>query len=401
MVRHSTTLLDVPLLVVIVGMPLVFNIELKMLQQQLPSSFIHVLGRSSTTTALAAAVSAAAAMSNNNNSTSPAGALFLAPRPSAILWMASSMACHFGGYEFARSSNLALFTSPTTGFQSPAAFPLAMACVSPLSLVLLWLYGKELHHYGPKIALRKSILGTMAIMSLTAVLMGGINPTTSISISILRQALVGFAFCFQNSYAHLLYTQHWSFMGSIMDPIEGSRWFASIAGLSSVASMITGSLVGPFVHHVGLYGLLIGTVICLGLSLGCSERAYHLAETNGFDPSLERQTTSNNTNNIHDNNNNNNNNNKSHRSNPAQMATKLFQNQPTLKALFMEVLTFQSLCTILNICLVTKVKTDIVNDRNRAAWTGKVILWIHLDTYIYLYIYVNDFLSLFENKHPP
>lgn len=343
-----------------------------MMQLKFSSSLFHQIGQHSTTTALAAA-GAAAVMSSNTTNT--LGTSFLAPRPAAILWMASSMACHFGGYEFARSSSLALFTSPITGFKSPAAFPLAMACVSPLSLLLLWLYGKELHQYGPKIALRKSILGTMAIMSLTAIMMGGIIPTTTT----LRQALVGIAFCFQNSYAHLLYTQHWSFMGSIMDPTEGSKWFASIAGLSSLASMMTGSLVGPFVHHVGLYGLLFATVICLGLSLGCSERAYHLAETHGFDPSLERRTTSNTTNDNQE---------KSKKSNLAQMATKLFQNQPTLKALFMEVVTFQSLCTILNICLVTKLKTDVVNDRNRAAWTGKVFIFTHIYIYIHIIMYL-------------
>jgi hypothetical protein len=52
-----------------------------------------------------------------------AGKLMFSPRASACIYMACAMALHFGGYEFARSGALALFTSSTTGYAHPAAYP--------------------------------------------------------------------------------------------------------------------------------------------------------------------------------------------------------------------------------------------------------------------------------------
>jgi hypothetical protein len=51
------------------------------------------------------------------------GKWMFSPRASACIYMASAMALHFGGYEFARSGALALFTSSTTGYAHPAAYP--------------------------------------------------------------------------------------------------------------------------------------------------------------------------------------------------------------------------------------------------------------------------------------
>ena len=45
----------------------------------------------------------------------------LPPRAMSCIYMAIAMAFHFGGYEFARSGALALFTSSKTGFSHPAA----------------------------------------------------------------------------------------------------------------------------------------------------------------------------------------------------------------------------------------------------------------------------------------
>jgi hypothetical protein len=64
----------------------------------------------------------------------------LPPKAHSVMAMTSAMALHFGGYEFARSANMALFTSTQTGFTGPTAFPLAMACVSPFSVILLMGY---------------------------------------------------------------------------------------------------------------------------------------------------------------------------------------------------------------------------------------------------------------------
>ena len=72
------------------------------------------------------------------------------PKGRSVLCMAIAMSLHYLGYSFARPSTLALFTSASTGYSSPAAFPLAMAFVSPTALLLLMGYGRVLDRFGPK-----------------------------------------------------------------------------------------------------------------------------------------------------------------------------------------------------------------------------------------------------------
>ena len=57
------------------------------------------------------------------------------PEGKAVVLMAIAMAFHYFGYSLARPITVALFTSSATGYAGiPAAFPLAMAFVSPFSL---------------------------------------------------------------------------------------------------------------------------------------------------------------------------------------------------------------------------------------------------------------------------
>ena len=84
----------------------------------------------------------------------------------SALLMSLAMALHFFGYEFARSACLSQFTSGTTGFSSPGAFPLAMVCVSPLSLLLLLGYGTVLERSGPRTALRSTTLFCASVLCL-------------------------------------------------------------------------------------------------------------------------------------------------------------------------------------------------------------------------------------------
>ena len=53
-------------------------------------------------------------------------------------------------------------------------------------------------------------------------------------------------------------------------------------------------------------------------------------------------------------------------------AILLFARVPVLGALFWEVISFQSLSTILNVCFVTKLKDAVTDDSDRAAWMGQV-----------------------------
>jgi ATP/ADP translocase len=314
----------------------------------------------------------------------------LSPRGWACLYMALAMALHFGGYEFARSSALALLTSKENGFGgSAAAFPLAMALVSPFSVILLMLYGNVLDKSGPKVALRQSTLGSILTL-LTAglgLLLVANGPSTTADAVMgsmwWSKLLVGLTFVFQNSYAHLLYAQQWSFLGSVMTPLEGSRWFASVAGLSSLASAFTGTTVEWLVARVGLPGLLLCTTVTLSGSLLLGERAYQLAEEHNFDPADEIQQKKQDKE-------------EKKTQNRVSKAIELFGREPKLKALFAEVLSCQSLSTILNVCFVTSLKATIVDDVARAAWTGKFYAAVNAVSGSFQFIIMPVFLKNME-----
>eukprot|EP00970_Alexandrium_tamarense_P019563 scaffold14215_cov428-Alexandrium_tamarense.AAC.1 len=81
--------------------------------------------------------------------------------------MSLSLAIHLGGYELARAAVMALFTSDGLGFGKSkhetadntnsnnhqegglSALPMAVGCVSPFSVALLWFYAKTLDYGGP------------------------------------------------------------------------------------------------------------------------------------------------------------------------------------------------------------------------------------------------------------
>jgi ATP/ADP translocase len=192
----------------------------------------------------------------------------------------------------------------------------------------------------------------------------------------LSHLVIWISFVFQNSYAHLLYAQQWSFLGSIFTPNQAGKYYSYIAGLSSISSMIAGASVSKLVGHVGLSGLLILAAISLSCTCILEDWAYSLSEKYGFDPSMEMENRSE----------------QKTKANQKQSSTSdddaleqstnnslisqmkegiaLFRRVPTLGAHFFEVLTFQSLSTILNTCLVTRLKDAVTDDAKRASWTG-------------------------------
>ena len=298
--------------------------------------------------------------------------------------MASAMALHFFGYEFARGSNMALFTSNTLGFGSASGsyYPLAMTFVSPAAMALLLVYGKQLDIYGPRKALRNTTCLCIFMLAISGMAISIMQQNTVlaninlISSWKLSQLVIWISFVFQNSYAHLLYAQQWSFLGSIFTPTQAGKYYSYIAGLSSVSSMIAGASVSKLVGHVGLSGLLVLAAISLSCTCILEDWAYSLSEKHGFDPSMETKNRPE----------------QKTKANQKQSSTSdddalqqstnnsliiqmkegiaLFRRVPTLGALFFEVLTFQSLSTILNTCLVTRLKDAVTDDAKRASWTG-------------------------------
>jgi hypothetical protein len=67
----------------------------------------------------------------------------------------------------------------------------------------------------------------------------------------LSQAISSFIFVAENGLVQLLYSQHWSFMGSVQSKEESAVWFPPIAGLGSIASTLAGMLVSPLISLLG------------------------------------------------------------------------------------------------------------------------------------------------------
>lgn len=281
------------------------------------------------------------------------------PRLRSILYMGGAMSLHFGGYEFFRNACLAIFTSSDYGFRSPAAFPLANGLVSPFSLILLGYYSQQLFQRGPRVALRKTtIMSILVVLASSGMLK--VCRTANLPAHV-GQVVIGLTFLFQNSYQYLLYTQHWSFAGSVLTPDEGSRWFPALAGFSSVVCSITSSMVPYILPYSGILGLMALTSITLLGSCILGDIAYSLSETHGFDPAKQLQEQQ-----------------QSKKDKDADnkqgrlgKAVSLFRRVPTLTVLFLEVISFQSLSTILNVAFVRTLKQQIPADVARAGYSGR------------------------------
>ncbi|CAJ1949087.1 unnamed protein product [Cylindrotheca closterium] len=307
--------------------------------------------------------------SDERNSSPLDKILNMNPKAKSCVSMAAAMALHFGGYEFARSGALALFTSSETGFSHPSAYPLAMGLVTPFSLGLLYCYGLVLKSKGPRSALRLTKLISIVILTACITALRAAETMASVPV-IVSKCLVGILFIFQNSYAHLLYSQQWSFLGSVMTPSEGTKWFSAIAGLSSLVCTLTATMVHRLAPVIGIHGLILGTAGGLTLSLLLADYAYATSEEFGFDPKKDMV--------------------KAKKKKPdgttaaaeeeqslLSKTSKLFHRVPTLAYLFGEVISFQSLSTVLQICFVRQLKQQIPGDTARAAFSGRFYAYIN------------------------
>mmetsp|Transcript_17988 Transcript_17988/g.39227 ORF Transcript_17988/g.39227 Transcript_17988/m.39227 type:complete len:571 (-) Transcript_17988:160-1872(-) len=296
-------------------------------------------------------------------------------RGKSVAFMAVAMACHYLGYSFARPITIALFTSKATGYpDSPGAFPFAMAFVSPISLCLLLAYGSILQKRGPRGALERTtlycasaVLGSSAVIEI-AQRTNAVLWKTSIP---LVKLVSGPLFVFRESYVQLLTSQYWSFMASVLTPNESAKWFAPIAGLTSIASVIGGTSVSFLSERLGLSGTLACTGLALLLSMFATGKAYSIAEKNGFCPKPRSKKVDV----------------KKERGRKGEeyeegsllsKARNLFKRVPVLKALFWEIIASQSLATLLNVCFVASVGATIPDDTIRAGWVGKFYALINV-----------------------
>lgn len=179
---------------------------------------------------------------------------------SSLFWMCSASAMHMLGYEWSRSAVLSLMTSDALGFERASAVSYGMGCVSPTSVALLWLYKKSLDTRGPEITLRRTSQAFAALLAFGGVAIGVMeeqaakassqgDPAGEAPPSLLVSRLFGgygaprlrtfsrillfFVFVVQNGLVQLLFSQHWSFLGSVMGYSNSKASAASAAARSS------------------------------------------------------------------------------------------------------------------------------------------------------------------------
>lgn len=118
---------------------------------------------------------------------------------------------------------------------------------------------------------------------------------------------------------------------------------------------------------VGIQGLILGTAGSLTLSLLLADYAYQIGEEFDFDPRDMKKKQKGGDD-------------RSKEDEEASLLTKtsqLFQRVPILAALFGEVITFQSLSTVLNICFVRQLKELMPLDTDRAAFSGRFYAYVN------------------------
>lgn len=337
----------------------------------------------------------------------------------------------------ARAAVMALFTSDGLGFGKSkhetadnansnnhqegglSALPMAVGCVSPFSVALLWFYAKTLDYGGPAYALRTHTLicaGTQLVsgwilrlleqfITLSATDSSGEGSATMVlgyalpNVQSMSQPLLFLLFVFQNAYVQLLYAQHWAFISSVLTPSEGTKVFAPIAGLGSIGSTLAAGMVSTLVERVGLIGLLYMAGGAYVMSAVMADLAFGMARRCGCEPKgvmggnkMEVATAKN----------------KAtvskdrpsdvalsetkqskpaspktpcipcyKKSNIFQQAHALFQRVPVLEALFTEVIVSQCLSSLVNYIYLYKLKATITDDSLRAGWSGNFYAWIN------------------------
>lgn len=320
--------------------------------------------------------------------------LLWTPQGQSVLYMAIAMAFHYLGYSLARSITVSLFTSSSTGYTSPAAFPFANAFVSPMALVLLVGYSFVLDRYGPAAALTQSTIACAGIVTAAALAIAS-SVRTGLLVTIgshqipAAKLISGPLFVFREAYVQLLTSQYWSFMASALTPNQSARYFGPIAGLTSLASAVAGYTVSPLVKRIGLTGTLMGTGVMLMCSLVTASIAYRISRQHGFEPtdvhkkSKHRNASSGQ---------------KKEDVGMIQQASRLFRRVPVLKALFLEILASQGLATLLNVCFVTCLGTAIPNDDDRAGWVGKFYSIINVITMLLQFGVLPPLMTVIEPK---
>ena len=335
------------------------------------------------------------------------------PRVMACIYMGISMSLHYSGYEFVRNAALSLFTSDI-GFPQPIAFPLMNGIVSPISILLLYIYTKHLETHGPKLTLHNftkacitfivvssAVLWQCSVWNTGSTISSLSQPMYLLFIQSIQRAIIALMFIFNNCYVFMIASQQWSFVDSIVTPDEGAQWFGILTGICSILCTICAGIIPFILPHIGLIGMYSMTAATLFGTLFCGDRAYTIAEQNGFDPSLQQnekkkkkkleqqQQTSKTVDSSTD----------STGTNRVSEAMALFRRVPTLRALLVEGISFQSLGTILSVAMIRALKAEVPDDIARSAYTGRFYACVSGISALLQFIVLPIGMKRLEPKH--
>jgi ATP/ADP translocase len=313
----------------------------------------------------------------------------ISPRAKAVFFMAVAMSMHYLGYSLARPITISLFTSEKSGYGGiAAAFPFAMAFVSPMSLALLLGYGKVLDKFGPRGALIGSTLFCAFVVSGSAVAINLFEKAGTLVGTIPAAKFVsGPLFVFRESYVQLLTSQYWSFMASALTPNQSAKWFGPIAGLTSITSAIAGFFVQDIIKQIGISYSLLGTGVTLLISILAVNMSYNVANENGFSPAGKKHGPTNNKAVV-----------KEAEIGLFRKAMNLFTRVPVLWKLFVELMASQGLATILNVAFVARLGRSIPDDAERAGWMGKFFSTINVITMVLQFGILPPLVAVIEPK---
>ncbi|GKY91913.1 hypothetical protein MPSEU_000162900 [Mayamaea pseudoterrestris] len=328
-------------------------------------------------------------------------------RSLCIIYMTFASSCHYIGYEFARAGTFALFTSPRHGFANGWAVSLATACISPCSMLLLYMYTKLYDAYGPRRTLKITCVAFAAILFIGGIVLSlcieqKAEAVTTLALSqttwstYLTRVSLFSLFTIQNSMVYLLSTQHWSFLGSVVTSPTQTSW---IAGVGSIFSTMGGMIAGRQWFGADLTKLLLAAGGCLLASAWCGDESYRIAENEGL--LTIRQDASSKTKKSDE---------KMHSLSLIQRALALFRRVPVLGRLCLEVFCYQSQSSLLNYLYVVAVKDTLKNDMDRAKHTAStyalinfasgllqflclpMLSWLHID-YRFMWVGVPSIMT--------
>lgn len=141
-----------------------------------------------------------------------------------------------------------------------------------LTMADMQVYTRCLDRWGPRVSLRRTTIFFSAILGICGLLVLLWRNNTS-------QTVLFILFILQNVLVQLLYSQHWSFLTSIVQT-DWMFWLAPLAGIGSLASTFAGLLVAPLLEYDSceLPHLLIVASFCMLVSAVCGDMAYRRAE---------------------------------------------------------------------------------------------------------------------------